>query len=205
MDGVLVDSNAHHRGAWRALLDELGVTPAQPEYWRLTIGRPSTEAIPLLLGRVVDIAEAHRLADRKLEHYRRLSRHGLPAVRGVSAFLDELAAQSVPCAVATSATRVDTDLLLNRLGLLERFAAVVTAEDVRRGKPDPEVYLLAARAIRIEPSDCLVFEDAIVGVQAARRAGMRVIGVTTAQSETELRAAGVERVVADFEGVTWPA
>ena len=111
----------------------------------------------------------------------------------------------MPCAVATSATRVDTDLLLNRLGLLERFAAVVTAEDVRRGKPDPEVYLLAARAIRIEPSDCLVFEDAIVGVQAARRAGMRVIGVTTAQSETELRAAGVERVVADFEGVTWPA
>ena len=144
-------------------------------------------------------------ADRKLEHYRRLSRHGLPAVRGVSAFLDELAAQSVPCAVATSATRGDTDLLLNRLGLLERFAAVVTAEDVRRGKPDPEVYLLAARAIRIEPSDCLVFEDAIVGVQAARRAGMRVIGVTTAHRETELRTAGVERVVADFEGVTWPA
>jgi len=205
MDGVLVDSNAHHRGAWRALLDELDVAPALPEFWRLTIGRPSTEAVPLLLGRAVDIAEAHRLADRKLEHYRRLSRHGLPAVRGVANFIDELAAQSVPCAVATSATRADTDQLLSRLGLLERFAALVTAEDVRRGKPDPEVYLRAAGAIGIEPSDCLVFEDAVVGVQAARRAGMRVIGVTTAHSEAELRAAGVERVVEDFEGVTWPA
>src|SRR5207247_9056556 len=120
--GGLADCSAQRRGAWRALRDGLGGTPAQPEYWRWTIGRPSTEAIPLLLGRVVDIAEAHRLADRKLEPYRRLSRHGLPAVRGVSAFLDELAAQSVPCAVATSATRVHTDLLLNRLGLLERFA-----------------------------------------------------------------------------------
>jgi len=205
MDGVLVDSNAHHRGAWLALLDELGVAPAQPEYWRLTIGRPSTEAVPLLLGRVGDVAEAHRLADRKLEHYRRLSRSGLPAVRGVSAFIDELATQRVPCAVATSATRMDTDQVLGRIGLLERFAAVITAEDVRRGKPDPEVYLRAAGAIGIEPRDCLVFEDAIVGVQAARRAGMRVIGVTTAHNETELRAAGVERVVEDFEGVTWPA
>ncbi len=205
MDGVLVDSNAHHRGAWRALLDELGVAPALPEFWRLTIGRPSTEAVPLLLGRAVDIAEAHRLADRKLEHYRRLSRHGLPAVRGVANFIDELAAQSVPYAVATSATRADTDQLLSRLGLLERFAALVSAEDVRRGKPDPEVYLRVAGAIGIEPSDCLVFEDAVVGVQAARRAGMRVIGVTTAHSEAELRAAGVERVVEDFEGVTWPA
>ena len=205
MDGVLVDSNAHHRGAWRALLDELGVAPAQSEFWRLTIGRPSTEAVPLLLGRAMDAPEARRLADRKLEHYRRLARHGLPAVRGVARFIDELASQGVPCAVATSATRFDTDRLLGRLGLLDRFAAVVSAEDVRQGKPDPEVYLLAARAIRIEPSDCLVFEDAIVGVQAARRAGMRVIGVTTAHRETELRAAGAERVVEDFEGVTWPA
>ena len=205
MDGVLVDSNAHHRGAWRALLDELGVAPAPPEFWRLTIGRPSTEAVPLLLGRAMDAPEARRLADRKLEHYRRLARHGLPAVRGVARFIDELASQSVPCAVATSATRFDTDRLLGRLGLLDRFAAVVSADDVRRGKPDPEVYLLAARAIGIEPLDCLVFEDSVVGVQAARRAGMRVIGVTTAHSETELRAAGVERVVEDFAGVTWPA
>jgi beta-phosphoglucomutase family hydrolase len=204
MDGVLVDSSAHHRDAWRALLDELGVPPAQLEYWRLTDGRPSVEAIPLLLGRPVDAAEARRLADRRLEHYQRLTRQGLPAVRGVAAFIDELGAQQVPCAVATSATRFDTERVLGRLGLRDRFAAVVTAEDVRHGKPDPEVYLLAARSIGAEPAACLVFEDAVVGVQAARRAGMRVIGLSTAHRAAELRAAGVERVVDDFEGVTWP-
>jgi beta-phosphoglucomutase family hydrolase len=206
MDGVLLDSGAHHREAWRALLDELGVSPAQPEFWRLTIGRPSVEAVPLLLGRATPSSEARRLADRKHDHYRRLARAGPPPVRGVVAFIDALAARSVPCAVATSASRFDADRLLGRTGLRARFAIVVAAEDVRRGKPDPEVYLRAADGLGLAPAQCLVFEDAVVGVQAARSAGMRVIGVSTAHhTETELRAAGAERAIEHFEGVTWPA
>jgi len=205
MDGVLIDSGAHHREAWRALLDELGVAPAQPDYWRLTIGRPGNEAVPLLLGHPLSWAEAMRLADRKRDHYVRLARHGLPTVRGVTAFLDEVVAAGIPCAVATSASRFDVDRLLGRLGLRERFDAVVTAEDVRLGKPDPEVYLLAARGIGVPPRECLVFEDSVVGVQAARRAGMRVIGVATAHTADELRGAGAASVIDDFEGLEWPA
>ena len=85
-------------------------------------------------------------------------------------------------------------------GSTGRFGAVVTAEDVVRGKPDPEVYVRAAGAIGVAPRACLVFEDAVVGVQAAREAGMRVIGVTTAHSGDELSAAGAERAIADFDG-----
>jgi HAD superfamily hydrolase (TIGR01509 family) len=205
MDGVLLDSGAHHREAWRALLNELGVPPVQPEFWRLTIGRPSVEAVPLLLGRATPWPEAQRLAERKQDHYRRLARGGPPPVRGVVAFIDTLAARSVPCAVATSASRFDADRLLGRTGLRDRFGIVVTAEDVRRGKPDPEVYLRAADGLGLSPPQCLVFEDAVVGVQAARSAGMRVIGVSTAHTETELREAGAERAIEHFEGVTWPA
>jgi HAD superfamily hydrolase (TIGR01509 family) len=205
MDGVLLDSGAHHREAWRALLNELGVPPVQPEFWRLTIGRPSVEAVPLLLGRATPWPEARRLAERKQDHYRRLARGGPPPVRGVVAFIDTLAARSVPCAVATSASRFDADRLLGQTGLRDRFGIVVTAEDVRRGKPDPEVYLRAADGLGLSPPQCLVFEDAVVGVQAARSAGMRVIGVSTAHTETELREAGAERAIEHFEGVTWPA
>jgi beta-phosphoglucomutase family hydrolase len=204
MDGVLLDSGAHHRQAWRALLDELGVS-AHPEFWRLTIGRPSVEAVPLLLGRATPGPEARRLAERKHDHYRRLARAGPPPLRGVVAFVGQLAARRVPCAVATSASRHDADRLLVRTGLRDRFEVVVTAEDVQRGKPDPEVYLLAARGLGFPPAQCLVFEDAVVGVQAARSAGMRVIGVSTAHSETELRAAGAERTIEHFEGIAWPA
>ena len=205
MDGVLIDSGAHHREAWRALLDELGVTPARPDYWRLTIGRPGNEAVPLLLGRPVPWSEARRLADRKGELYRQIARDGLPAVRGVRAFVDEVAAAGIPRAVATSASRVDVERLLDPLGLLNRFDAVVTAEDVRRGKPDPEVYLLAAESIGAPPGQCLVFEDSVVGIQAARQAGMRVIGVATAHTADELGVAGAASVIDDFEGLQWPA
>jgi beta-phosphoglucomutase len=205
MDGVLIDSGAHHRQAWRALLDELGVRPARPDYWRLTIGRPGNEAVPLLLGHPVSWSEAVRLAERKRELYQQLARHGLPAVRGVPAFIDEVAAAGIPRAVATSASGADVERLLGPLGLRDRFDAVVAAEDVRLGKPDPEVYLLAAESIGVAPGDCLVFEDSVVGVQAARRAGMRVIGVATAYADGELREAGAASVIDDFEGLHWPA
>jgi HAD superfamily hydrolase (TIGR01509 family) len=205
MDGVLIDSGAHHRAAWRALLDELGVATVAPDSWRLTIGRPSVEAVPLLLGRAMSGAEAQRLAARKQEHYRRFVAGGPATVRGVVEFVADLAARRVPRAVATSASRRDVEDLLARARLRDRFEVVVAAEDVSRGKPDPEVYLLAARRLGVEPGHSLVFEDAVVGVRAARSAGMRTIGVSTAHTETELRAAGAERAVDDFEGVTWPA
>jgi sugar-phosphatase len=88
--------------------------------------------------------------------------------------------------------------------MLEHFTVVVSAEDVTRGKPDPEVYLRAAQRLGAEPGRCLVFEDSLAGVQAARAAGMRVVGLATAHAEEELLAAGAARVIADFEGCPWP-
>jgi len=203
MDGVLIDSGAHHRHAWRMLLAELGAEPAEPEHWRLTIGRPSEEAIPLLLGRRVSGAEARRLARRKRDLYQERAQTGLDPVPGVREFLESLARLEVPRAVGTSASRWDAERLLDDLGLLRYFDVIVTADDVMRGKPDPEVWTEAARRLRMAAARCVVFEDALVGVQAARAAGMRVIGVTTAHSDAELRAAGVERTIPDFRELEW--
>jgi len=91
MDGVLIDSGAHHRHAWRALLAELGTEPADPEHWRLTIGRPSEEAIPLLLNRRMSGAEARRLARRKRDLYQERAQAGLEPVRSLSTSLRVLA------------------------------------------------------------------------------------------------------------------
>jgi len=205
MDGVLIDSGAHHRKAWQALLDELGIEPAQPEYWRLTIGRPAEEAVPLLLGEPVTGAVARRLALRKRELYAGFARRGTPAVPGIPAFVASLTARGVPRAIGTSASRHDVDSLLRDIGIRRHFDVIVTAEDVLFGKPDPAVYLEAARRLRADPGACLVFEDSLVGVEAARRAGMRAIGVTTAHTEAELRGAGAESAIADFEGLEWVA
>jgi HAD superfamily hydrolase (TIGR01509 family) len=203
MDGVLIDSGAHHRAAWRALLAELGEEPAHPEYWRLTIGRPSEEALPLLLGRRVPEHESWRLARRKRDLYVSFARGGMVSVTGVKEFVAALSRLGVPRAVGTSASRFDVDQMLSGVGLRRHFDVIVTADDVTQGKPDPEVYELAAARMGMPAEACLVFEDSLVGVVAARRAGMRVIGVTTAHSEAELRQAGAERAIADFEGIEW--
>jgi len=203
MDGVLIDSGAHHRKAWGALLRELAVEPAEREFWRLTIGRPAEEAVPLVLGRSVSDAEARRLATRKRDLYADFAARGTDIVGGVDAFIATLAQGGVPRAVGTSATSGDAFSLLREVGLGHYFDVIVTADDVRRGKPDPEVYLLAARRIGVAPEACVVFEDSLVGVQAARRAGMRAIGVATAHTPGELAAAGAEDAIASFEGLTW--
>jgi HAD superfamily hydrolase (TIGR01509 family) len=203
MDGVLIDSGAHHRDAWDLLLRELGREPA-PESWRVTIGRPAEEAVGLLLGRRLDAGEARSLARRKRAHYTRLAERGMLPIRGVAGFVDQLVRRGVPRAVATSASRGDLDALLSQVGLRAHFEVIVTAEDVRWGKPNPEVFLRAAAGLDVPPTTCLVFEDSLVGVHAARNAGMRVIGVTTAHDGRELLAAGAERAIADFEGFAWP-
>ncbi|HYB44002.1 MAG TPA: HAD family phosphatase [Candidatus Methylomirabilis sp.] len=205
MDGVLVDSGAHHRRAWSALLAEVGVEPAEPEYWRLTIGRPAEEAVPLLLARPTSAAEARRMALRKRELYAEFAARGVQAVPGAEAFVAALDRGGVPRAVGTSATRADAMAVLSALGLRRHFSVIVTADDVALGKPSPEVYLEAARRIPAAPASCVVFEDSVVGVQAARRAGMRAFGVTTAHSAEELRAAGAEKTIADFGGLEWSA
>jgi HAD superfamily hydrolase (TIGR01509 family) len=203
MDGVLIDSGAHHRHAWRMLLDEMGAEPADPEHWRLTIGRPSEEAIPLLLGRRVSDAEARRLARRKRDFYQARAQKGLDPVLGVREFLESLEELGVPCAVGTSASRWDAERLLDDLGLLRFFDVMVTADDVMLGKPDPEVWVQVARRLRVPVARCVVFEDAPVGIQAARAAGMRAIGVTTAHRDDELIAAGASLTIPDFRGLEW--
>ena len=204
MDGVLIDSGAHHRAAWRALLEELGEEPAHPEHWRLTIGRPSEEAVPLLLGRPMSEYEARRLARRKRDLYVHLARGGIVTVPGVSRFVADLARRKIPRAVGTSASGFDVNRLLAGAGLRRYFDVIVTADDVTYGKPDPEVYLLAAARMRVTPERCVVFEDSLVGVEAARSAGMRAIGITTAHTGEELVQAGAERAVGDFEEIEWP-
>jgi HAD superfamily hydrolase (TIGR01509 family) len=204
MDGVLVDNSRFHRAAWRRLCDEEGAALPDGEWWRLTIGRPVEEAVPRLLGRPLPAAEAARLGRRKVALYHELADGQAAAVPGVVDFVRALHAAAVPIALATSAEPASAAAIVAALGLANAFPVRVTARDVTRGKPEPEVCLAAAARLGVPPTACVAFEDAVVGIEAARRAGMAVVGIATAHGEAELRAAGAALAVADFTGVDWP-
>jgi HAD superfamily hydrolase (TIGR01509 family) len=203
MDGVLVDNKGFHREAWRHLAREEGFELTDPEFWRHAIGRPVEEAVPQILGRPVPATEAARLAQRKTALYHELADSRAAPVPGVVEFVRALLAAGVPRALATSAVADSAARILDALGLADAFPVRVTAGQVRRGKPDPEVYLTAAAALGVPPAACVVFEDAVVGVEAARRAGMTVVGLTTAHVDAELRAAGATWTAPDFTHLAW--
>ncbi|HEX2481476.1 MAG TPA: HAD family phosphatase [Methylomirabilota bacterium] len=205
MDGVLVNNSRFHREAWRRLAREEGFALTDPEFWRQAIGRPVDEAVPRILGRLVTREEAARLARRKTALYHELADGHAEPVPGVVEFVHALAVAGVPRALATSAVADSAARILEGLGLAGAFTVQVTAGHVRRGKPDPEVYLTAAARLGVLPAACVVFEDAVVGVEAARRAGMAVVGLTAAHADAELREAGAAWTAPDFTGLVWAA
>ena len=205
MDGVLVNNSRFHREAWRRLAREEGFALTDPEFWRQAIGRPVEEAVPRILGRPVPPEEANRLARRKTALYHELADGHTEPVPGVVEFIRALAVAGVPRALATSAVADSAARILEGLGLAGAFTVQITAGHVRRGKPDPEVYLTAAARLGVLPATCVVFEDAVVGVEAAHRAGMAVVGLTTAHAAAELREAGAAWTVPDFTGLVWAA
>ena len=188
-DGVIIDSSSHHEESWERLAREIA-KPLPEGHFKKGFGRKNEFIIPEILGWTHKPAEIHRLSLRKEELYREVvAGRGLDPLPGVRTWLERLHDAGVPCAIGSSTHRANIDLSLGLIGLAEFFAAIVTAEDVSRGKPDPEVFLTGATRIDRAPERCVVFEDAFVGLDAARAGGMRSVAVATTHPIGELTAA----------------
>jgi beta-phosphoglucomutase len=198
MDGTLVDNMAYHNHAWEVLSARLGVSMSAERFQRDFAGKKNEEIFPELLGRSLVPAELDRLAHEKESLYRELYRPHLALTRGVADLLQRLREVGVRLAVATAAPRDNRDFVLDGLGLRGAFERVVGAEEVRRGKPAPDMFLLAAGALGVAPEACVVFEDAANGVRAAVAAGMAAVGITTAASAADLLGAGASCAAPDF-------
>lgn len=173
--------------------EERRVLPAG--HFKRGFGMKNALIIPELLGWTRDPQEIRRLSQRKEALYREIvAETGITALPGVERLLASLQAAGIPCAVGSSTPRENIAFALDRLGLRHAFAHIVAAEDVTRGKPDPQIFLLAAQALRMPPTRCVVFEDTPVGIQAAKAAKMRVVAVATSHPVASLVEA--DRIVA---------
>ncbi|WP_434391297.1 HAD family hydrolase [Melittangium boletus] len=179
LDGVVIDTTALHYRVWERFGLTRGFVPT-PAQLLASNGRPARETLREWFG--ADLGEdALAAMMRQVEPLvlQALETEPVSAVPGVGEFLQALRAAGVPHALGTSATPAHAERALSRLGLSEAFPVRITAANVTQGKPHPEVYLKAAAALGVAPSTCLVFEDALSGLRAARAAGASCVALTT--------------------------
>jgi len=185
VDGTLIDSLEYHWISWRELLAAENF-PITREQFIETFGQRNAEILRHYFGPDVSPDTIERIGDAKEELYRDLVRErGIDPLPGVRRWLERLEQDGWHQAVASSAPILNIEVILEAIKAKEFFDAIVSAEEVERGKPDPQVFLRAAEKISILPHRCIVVEDAPAGVEAARRAGMRRIGVLSSHPSLE--------------------
>lgn len=203
VDGTLVDTAELHFAAWARLAGEMGRSFSRDDF-AATFGRRNPEIIRFLFREEFSDAEVARIGETKEAYYRTEAEKGVQLLPGVRELLDGLHARGVRQAVGSSAPRHNIDLILGITDSRRYFEAIVGMEDTTRGKPDPQVFLVAAEKLGVPPSRCVVLEDAVAGVEAARAGGMRCVAVTFVghHAAETLTAAGADRVVNSFTETT---
>jgi beta-phosphoglucomutase len=177
LDGTLADSTAFHWLSWQAALAPERVRITEADFLA-TFGQRNEEILRSWLGAEADAERIQRVGERKELRYRGLlEAEGLEPLPGAAEWVRRLAESGWQQAIASSAPRLNVEAMTRSLEFTSLMSAVVTAEDVAAGKPDPEVFLVAAARLGVPPNRCVVVEDAAAGVEAARRAGMACIGL----------------------------
>lgn len=185
LDGVLVNSMEFHYQAYNEVLSPRGVELSRERYLREMIGIRNYVILRRVLGDFPE-EEVMELAEQKEQAFRRLIAGKVKALPGAEPLVRRAREEGLRQAIVSSTPRANIEVMLQSLGLWERFDAIVGEEDATRGKPDPEGFLLAASRLGVAASDCVVIEDAPEGIAAGKAAGMRCIGVTTTRPPEKL-------------------
>jgi beta-phosphoglucomutase family hydrolase len=191
MDGVLVDNAEFHRRAFAEYFSSFGI-----KFETGMFGRGNTELLRELFPNEKSDEKLAAYANGKEAYYRKIYAPHIRPLKGLTEFLEELQNREIPIALGSSAPDDNIDFTIDSLNLRKYFSVIVGSRMVRLAKPAPDIYLKAAELLKVEPSECVVFEDAIVGIEAARTAGMKVAGVATSLPPEELQ--HTDLIIKDF-------
>ncbi len=195
MDGVIIDSNPFHKISLRQFCEKYGYHLSDQELINKIYGRTNKEWIANLFG-ALPKEELMRYGEEKEALFREIYKDDIRALNRLAEFLKDLKEKNIPIAIGTSAPRSNVDFVLSHTGLKKYFTTILDESDVEQGKPNPEIYLKVAARLGYEPNRCIVFEDSLSGVESARRAGTKVVGVATTHSFEEL--SHTDLVIQDF-------
>lgn len=203
MDGTLTDSMKVHAGAWLDLFADNGVKMNLLDYYMKTAGMPARETVRFFIKEPLTNDEVGSLVAQKDFLYRVRYRKKIKPLGGLMDFLRAARKLKIPMAVATGGSPKDIAFILGGLKIKSYFDAVIGAADVTKGKPHPEPFLKAAAKLNMQPRHCIVFEDAMPGLEAASRAGMQAVALTTSHRAAEFRALKNQpiRIAKDFSSL----
>ncbi|MDR0710977.1 MAG: HAD family phosphatase [Prevotellaceae bacterium] len=200
MDGTIIDNMPYHMQAYRVFNERHNIKMGDEEFLTKTSGKTNDDIMRLLFGSDISAEAIAALSDEKELLYRELYRPHLKLSRGLDNLFNQLQERGVPICVGSSAPDENIDLVLDGLNIRKYFKAVINSSQVKKGKPHPEVFLKAAAAMHLAPSQCVVVEDAVIGVEAARNAGMKVMAIAQIMPREALSQADL--VVDDFTEVS---
>ena len=198
LDGVIADTGRYHFMGWRQIFTPMGIDFTE-EHFIKHFGQRNDTIIRDTVTQSISQEELDAIADRKEEAYRRLVTDNIQALPGAVELLKALEKNEIPSALASSAPPENVKIIVGGLGIESLFQAVACGREVTEGKPSPQVFLLAAEKLKVDPSGCVVIEDAIAGVAGAKRAGMKCVAVTNSHSGDSLREADL--VVSTLEDI----
>jgi beta-phosphoglucomutase len=193
LDGVLVDTGWAHKRAWFAFAEKHGVQISD-DFFAATFGMTNDRIIPLLLNRPIPYHQLKQLSDWKEQLYRRIIADKLAPDERLEKFLSDLKKNGFALAIGSSAPKANLDLIRERLRFDRYFEAYVACEDVPEGKPSPQVFIKAAAKVSVPPRNCVVIEDAIAGIEAAKAAKMAIITLTSTRKRSELEKANADLI-----------
>jgi beta-phosphoglucomutase family hydrolase len=202
MDGTMIDNMPVHNRIWVEYLTEIGAQVDPETFHDRTAGKTNPEIMRMYLGDAHSKEDLAVLGEEKEIRYRKLFLDRVRPMQGLMELLKTARQNGLKLAIATSAPPENVSFVLGSLGLQNFFDAIVNGEEITRSKPEPEIFLKAAERIAIDPAHCLVFEDARYGVEAARRAGMRAIVVTTGMdADAACQIPGVWKAISNFQEI----
>jgi HAD superfamily hydrolase (TIGR01509 family) len=199
MDGVIVDNLPFHVEAWLLFCERNGIPLTREVFYKELNGMNSKDTFEWFYKKEMTRSEVEKLEEEKELLYRGFyAAHRKPAV-GLVSFLQDLRSRGIKTALATSAGPGNIDFIVDGLGIRDQFDAIIGGAEVKKGKPDPEIYVKAAALVGVAPEDCWVIEDSLQGIASGLAAGARVVGMTTSHTAEEL--AHTQVIASNFVGL----
>ena len=199
LDGTLVDSLPYHHESWRIFfknnnLEENDFSEILKEYK----GGGTLELMTSVFGDTYTRDELKKMSDDKEVIFRDIYKSKIYPIEGLNKFLDNLKENNILLSIGSNAIRKNVLMTIQELGITNYFSSIICGDEVSRGKPDPEMYLKTLSNLKVSNNECIIFEDSIEGIEAARNADIKVVGVTSSQSSEKLKSVGAFKTINDY-------